>query len=281
MKRPELSDYGLTEADVVAINRYDKILQQRKESRQLLKESPFAFFFMHTFVGLIFFIFVISSNGTSLKGAIAIGAIPCVWTIVKTLFINFWHKVPPLYFEKKKALNDFHAKETEFAKYFEEQRVIEAERCAKAKAAAKEVAARAARAAEKEKKVARMNLEYWQALDGVTFEKELAALLRDSGYKEVSLTSVTGDDGIDLWATDPDDNPCILQCKAYQNTVSPSQVRELLGSLKAVEDKANYAIMVALSGITGGAEKFAEKNGILVWDGDMLVEMAKNVIGKS
>ena len=280
MKRPELSDYGLTEADVVAVKRYDKILLKRKESKQLFAESPITFCFLHLVIGLIVLAFFLST-GASLKQACILGAFPCAYSIGKTMFIHFWHKVPSLYHEKKKVLNKYQEKVAEFTRYLEEQKIIEEKRRANERAAAKEVAARAAKAAEREKKVGRQNLEYWQELDGVTFEKELAALLRDCGYNDVSLTSVTGDDGIDLWATDPDGNPCILQCKAYQNTVSPSQVRELLGSLKAVEDKANYAIMVALSGITGGAEKFAEKNGILVWDGDMLVEMAKNVFGKS
>ena len=274
MKRPELSDYGLTEADVVAVKRYDEILLKRKESKQLLAKSPFAFFLIHTFVGLIF-LFMSLSAGASLKKACIFGLIPCVWTIGKTLFLHFWHKVPSLYYEKQKALNNYQEKKAEFTKYAEEQRVIEEKRRDSERAAAKEVAARAAKAAEKEKKVARQLLEYWQELDGVTFEQELAALLRDSSYRDISLTSLSGDDGIDLWSTDPDGNPCIFQCKAYQNTVSPAQVRELLGSLKSVEDKANYAIMVALSGTTEGAKRFAEKNGILIWDGDTLVEMAK------
>ena len=98
MKRPELSDYGLTEADVVAVKRYDEILLKRKENKQLLKENPFAFFFIHTFVGILF-LFMALSAGASLKKACIFGLIPCVWTIGKTLFLHFWHKVPSLYYE--------------------------------------------------------------------------------------------------------------------------------------------------------------------------------------
>lgn len=280
MNRPEWKDFGLTQADVTAVQRYDKILAKRKETIEFLRSSPWSFLLVHVAVGLIVFVMLLTSRGT-LKQATIGGLLPCVWTFGRTFFVLFWHRIPSIYYEKKKALGLFQLKEGEYVQYYKEKTRIEQEQRIKAKEEAREVAARATQAAEKEKKTARQHLEFWQGLDGVGFEQELATLLRDSGYKNVSLTAVSGDDGIDLWADDPDGNPCIFQCKAYQNTVSPAQVRELLGALKSVEDKANYAVMVALSGVTGGAEKFAEKNKILIWDGDDLVKMAEEFFKRS
>lgn len=39
--------------------------------------------------------------------------------------------------------------------------------------------------------------------------------------------------------------------------------------------------MVALSGVTGGAEKFAERNEILIWDGDNLVKLSEEFLKRS
>lgn len=211
----------------------------------------------------------------SMAIGIIAGCTPYLFRSVNAACVLYLKKPPSDYYEKKKKYEAFYERERAYAKYTEEQKRIGQEQRTKAKEEAREIAARLTKAAENEKRIARQHLEFWQELDGVGFEQELATLLRDSGYKNVSLTAVSGDDGIDLWADDPDGNPCIFQCKAYQNTVSPAQVRELLGSFKAVEDKANYAVMVALSGVTGGAEKFAEKNKILIWDGDNLVKMAE------
>jgi len=275
MKRPEINEFGINRADIDAIRRYDGIISKRKDSKEFFINSPLGFFIYHIVIGLLFFIFALTS-GAKIKQAIIFGLIPCFWRFGRTLFLLFWHRIPPIYYDKQKALKAFEEKEEEFAKYFKEKKRLEEEENAKAKAEAREIATRAAQIAEKEKRKARQYLEFWQELDGITFEHELATLLRDTGYRDVSLTSLSGDDGIDLWAIDPDDNPCIFQCKAYQNTVSPSQVRELLGSLKAVEDRANYAVMVALSGVTDGAERFAKKNSIIIWDGNHLLELALN-----
>jgi len=246
----------------------------------ILKAFKTMFFTVFLFSFLLS-LYITRETFLSLAVGIIAGCAPYLFRSINAVCILYLKKPPADYYEKKKRYEAFYERERAYAEYTSEQKRVQQEQRIKAKEEAREVAARATQAAEKEKKTARQHLEFWQGLDGVGFEQELATLLRDSGYKNVSLTAVSGDDGIDLWADDPDGNPCIFQCKAYQNTVSPAQVRELLGALKSVEDKANYAVMVALSGVTGGAEKFAEKNKILIWDGDDLVKMAKEFFKKS
>jgi HJR/Mrr/RecB family endonuclease len=180
--------------------------------------------------------------------------------------------------EKKKALQMYEEKEKEYNALLEEKRLCDEAKVLIEKQEARKAAAKAAETAESEKKNARRNIEFWQELDGLTFEHEFAALLKDSGYTRISLTATTGDEGIDLWGTDPDGNTCIFQCKAYKDPVVPAQVRELLGSLASVKGKAKYAVMVALSGTTAGALSFAKKNELLIWNGKTLTEMAKSAV---
>lgn len=205
----------------------------------------------------------------------------CILAVTKTtkaLWILFWNHEPPCYYEKKKALQLYEEKQKEYVMLINEQRIADEAKVLIEKQEARKLAARAAEVAEKDKKNARKNIEFWEELDGVTFEREFALLLKDSGYTSISLTATSGDEGIDLWGTDPDGNTCIFQCKAYKDPVVPAQVRELLGSFASVKGKAKFAVMVALSGTTAGALDFAKKNELLIWNGKTLTEMAKSAV---
>lgn len=105
--------------------------------------------------------------------------------------------------------------------------------------------------------------------DGLKVFQDLATLLRNLGYKNVSLTASSSDDEMDLLAEDVYGNPLKFFCKVYQNTVAPAQVRALIEKrdLNLVEDRANGAVLVALSGVTESAKKFAEMKQVLLWDG--------------
>ena len=205
----------------------------------------------------------------------------CILAALKTinaLWILLWNHEPSGYYEKKKALQLYEEKQKEYLILINEQRIADEAKVLIERQEARKVASRAAEAAEQEKKTARKNIEFWQELDGVTFEREFASLLKDSGFTSISLTATSGDEGIDIWGTDPSGKRCIFQCKAYKDPVVPAQVRELLGSLASVKDKANYAVMVALSGTTSGALGFAKKNEVRIWNGKTLTEMAKTSV---
>lgn len=274
MTHPVLSDFGLSQRDTNKVAKYDLILEKRKEFKELLAHKPVQLLTTIFFVGLIGFAVVFYILGLKeLKAALVAGVALACFYVLKSLLI-YIHMKPPLYSIHKDALNKYNKKVSEYCEFIEEKKRTDTAKILIEKHEARKVAERIAEAAENEKRNARKSLEFWQELDGIAFENEFASLLKDSGYKDIRLTATTGDEGIDLWGTDLDGYTCIFQCKAYKDPVVPSQVRELLGALASVKDKAKYAVMVALSGTTAGALNFAQKNGLLIWDGMYLTKLA-------
>jgi HJR/Mrr/RecB family endonuclease len=249
--------------------------QQRDNARSY---GSIAVFIVPFIIVYLFLFYLTHSFAVSLFGGLIYFCILSALKIIKVLWILLWNHEPSGYREKKKSLQMYEDKEKEYNGLIEEKRLCDEAKVLIEKQEARKLAAKAADAAETDKKNARKNIEFWQELDGHTFEHEFAALLKDSGYTKISLTATTGDEGIDLWGTDPDGNTCIFQCKAYKDPVVPAQVRELLGSLASVKSKAKYAVMVALSGTTAGALSFAKKNELLIWNGKTLTEMAKSAV---
>lgn len=341
MKRPDLSEFNLSQNDVSAIRKYAHILTKKEAILKYIYTASFltrcAFilctlllffatksillsvatvFVVFLFIRLTYFaeryfsgepkkpkevvppytkdictaffppfalgfilVFWITTNpSTSFLGAFISCAAVALLKVAKCLWIICPNHQPSGFLEKKKALQMYEEKEKEYNALLEEKRLCDEAKVLIEKQEARKAAAKAAETAESEKKNARKNIEFWQELDGLTFEHEFAALLKDSGYTGVNLTATTGDEGIDLWGTDPHGNTCIFQCKAYKDPVVPAQVRELLGSLASVKSKAKYAVMVALSGTTAGALSFAKKNELLIWNGKTLTEMAKSAV---
>lgn len=108
--------------------------------------------------------------------------------------------------------------------------------------------------------------EYWLRLDGSSFEREVAALLRRLGHA-VQLTGGAGDGGVDLLL----DDSTVVQCKAHRTPISPTAVRDLLGAKH--DRRATHAILICTSGFTRASRDFASRNGIEMWDADTLIEL--------
>ena len=229
-------------------------------------------------LGFIVVFWITTNPSISFIGALISCAAVALFRGVKCLWIICPNHQPSGFLEKKKALQMYEEKRKEYLILINEQRLAAEAKILIERQEARKAASRAAEVAEKDKKNARKNIEFWEELDGVTFEREFALLLKDSGYTSISLTATSGDEGIDLWGTDPNGNTCIFQCKAYKDRVVPAQVRELLGSFASVKGKAKFAVMVALSGTTAGALDFAKKNEVLIWNGKTLTEMAKSAV---
>ena len=123
----------------------------------------------------------------------------------------------------------------------------------------------------------RKKASFWENLDGRSFEKHVASLLVAFGYTGVSLTPATKDAGIDIFAKDGTGCTVIFQCKAHRTPVGIGSTRDLLGTLTSFSAKADYAVMVSVSGFTDGATEFAEKNEIHTWSVLDLVSLANEV----
>jgi restriction system protein len=109
------------------------------------------------------------------------------------------------------------------------------------------------------------------------FERLCQRLLRESGFQQVIVTGRSGDGGIDGIGT-LQVNPFVsfnvlFQCKRYQGTVTPSQVRDFRGAMMGRADKG---IVITTGTFTLEAKKEARRDGvppIELVDGEALVEL--------
>ena len=125
----------------------------------------------------------------------------------------------------------------------------------------------AARQAAQEQQ--RTQATFWQCLDGPTFEREVAKLFEQAGYR-AELTPVSGDEGIDILLY-KDGRKLVVQCKAQQKPVGPSIVRDLYGTMHHA--KAQAAILVSLGGFTVGVHNFACGKPIELMDLDAVLRL--------
>jgi len=116
----------------------------------------------------------------------------------------------------------------------------------------------------------RTQKEFWNSLDGRSFEHEVSSLLKRAGYK-AKLTDATGDKGVDIFLGDG----TIVQCKAHKSPISPAVVRELYGTLKHFG--APKAILISKSGFTKGVYEFIRGKPISLWDLSNLVGLQKKL----
>ena len=109
------------------------------------------------------------------------------------------------------------------------------------------------------------------------FERLCQRLLRESGFQEVIITGKTGDGGIDGHGI-LEVNPLvsfkvIFQCKRYEGSVTPSQVRDFRGAMMGRADKG---IILTTGRFTQDSKKEAIRDGvppIQLVDGENLIEM--------
>jgi restriction system protein len=109
------------------------------------------------------------------------------------------------------------------------------------------------------------------------FERLSQRLLRESGFQHVTVTGKSGDGGIDgigILQVNPFVSFNVLfQCKKYQGSVTPSQVRDFRGAMMGRADKG---IIITTGTFTLEAKKESRRDGvpaIELVDGDALVDM--------
>lgn len=111
------------------------------------------------------------------------------------------------------------------------------------------------------------------AMDPIAFENLVAELFRAMGM-EALTTQRSGDGGVDIEANDPSPitgGRIVVQVKRYRNTVSPTAVRDLYGT---VQDKgANKGVLVTTASFGPGSYTFANGKPLELVPGDKLVEL--------
>lgn len=96
--------------------------------------------------------------------------------------------------------------------------------------------------------------EYWRSMDGYTFEKEVARIFSNRGYK-TQLTKKGADGGIDI-ELNKNGQRIAVQCKAHKKKISEGVVRDLYGVLHSY----NYdkGILVTLNGGSSNTVAFCK-----------------------
>ncbi|MEU4728557.1 restriction endonuclease [Streptomyces sp. NPDC023588] len=111
------------------------------------------------------------------------------------------------------------------------------------------------------------------AMDPIAFENLVAELFRAMGMEAVT-TQRSGDGGVDIEANDPSPitgGRIVVQVKRYRNTVSPTAVRDLYGT---VQDKgANKGVLVTTASFGPGSYTFSNGKPLELVPGDRLVEL--------
>ena len=114
------------------------------------------------------------------------------------------------------------------------------------------------------------SIDYVDALEGLEFEEYVYNLLKKLGYKNVSKTPATGDFGIDILA-EKDNIKYAIQCKNYNNILSNKCVQEAFSGKQYYN--CHVGVVVTNNYFTNHAIQLANKNGILLWNRDKLIEL--------
>lgn len=120
----------------------------------------------------------------------------------------------------------------------------------------------------------KLSIEYIDNLQtGVEFEQYIAYVLNLLKYSNISITSSSGDFGIDVLATK--DDVCYgFQCKLYSKPVGNSAIQEAFAGKSHYN--CNVAIVVTNSNFTEQAKKQAQENRVILWDRNTLIRKLKN-----
>ena len=122
-------------------------------------------------------------------------------------------------------------------------------------------------------------LEVVKALTPIGFERLCMRLLREAGFERVQVTGRSNDGGIDgvgvLQLNDLMSFNVVFQCKKWEQSVPPKEIRDLRGAMDGRSDKG---IFLTTSTYSSNARAEAERPGavpIELVDGAKLFEMFK------
>ena len=100
-------------------------------------------------------------------------------------------------------------------------------------------------------------------MNGIQYERSCAKYLSSLGYKNITLTKASGDQGIDIIAT-KGSLKYGFQCKYYSGTVGNDAVQQAFSGIAYY--KLDKAVVITNSDFSSGARKLAEEVDILLWD---------------
>ncbi|TAG79654.1 MAG: restriction endonuclease [Burkholderiales bacterium] len=124
-------------------------------------------------------------------------------------------------------------------------------------------------------------LDEVRSIDPAAFERLCQRILRESGFIHVTVTGRSGDGGIDGKGVVRIGGllsfHVVFQCKRYQGSVSPSEIRDFRGAMVGRADKG---LFITTGSFTKDARAEAQRDGappIDLIDGEALVSKLKEL----
>ena len=112
--------------------------------------------------------------------------------------------------------------------------------------------------------------ESFDNMDGLRFEQFCADIVRNNGYENVTVTSGSGDQGVDVIAY-RDGIKYGIQCKCYSSPIGNRAVQEVFAGKTFYQ--CHVGIVMTNNYFTDAAIELAQRNGIILWDRDKLLQM--------
>ncbi len=107
-------------------------------------------------------------------------------------------------------------------------------------------------------------------MDGHSFEYFCAEVLEKNGFKNVSVTKGSGDQGVDV-LTEKGGIKYAIQCKNYSSALGNTPVQEVYAG--KIFYNCHVGVVMTNSTFTQGAKELAQATGVLLWDRKVLQEM--------
>lgn len=118
-----------------------------------------------------------------------------------------------------------------------------------------------------------MKQKNFDTMEGHEFEHFCANILIKNGFKNVKVTSGSGDQGIDIIAF-KDDIKYGIQCKCYHSAIGNKAVQEVYAGKTFYN--CHIGVVLTNRNFTKSAIELAKNNGIILWDRKKLLQMIEN-----
>ncbi|WP_127849799.1 restriction endonuclease [Lacticaseibacillus hulanensis] len=119
-----------------------------------------------------------------------------------------------------------------------------------------------------------LSLEKIDEMDGFDFERFCAYLLKRNGYRHITVTQESGDQGVDIIAT-KDKVKYGIQCKRYNGFVGNRAVQEVWAGHQYYE--LDGAIVLTNSTFSDSAQELADELGVQLIDRDGFRKMLRRL----
>lgn len=114
------------------------------------------------------------------------------------------------------------------------------------------------------------SIEEIDKCSGIEFEMTVKQVLVNNNFKDVVTTKSSGDQGADVIAY-KDGIKYAIQCKRFSQSVGNFAIQEVIGS-KSIYN-CHVAVVLTNNFFTKSAKELADKNQVLLWDRNKLIEL--------